>query len=64
VSFKAPDTISTPRPAYDRAMKLIEALELDAGGRAVVHGALKAAIIADANDDDARAERHRGGRDV
>jgi len=40
------------RPAYARAVALIDALNKDAGG-AVVNGALHAAIIAEANAKDA-----------
>lgn len=47
-----------PRPAYERALKLIDELEKDSTG-AVLHGAIKAWIISMANDEDSAAERHR-----
>lgn len=48
----------SPRPAYDRAIKLIEELEHQ-NSPAVLKGVLKAWFIAEANDVDAAAERHR-----
>ena len=48
---------STSRPAYDRALRLIEALEKENAG--TIHGVVKAWLIATANDIDAAAERHR-----
>jgi hypothetical protein len=51
--------VEQPRPAYERALKLIDALEKDAGPNATLHGLIKAWIIATANDIDSKAERHR-----
>jgi hypothetical protein len=48
------------RPAYRRAVALIEALN-EQNAPCIVHGLLQAVLIAEANDIDAAAERHRGG---
>jgi hypothetical protein len=48
------------RPAYQRAVALIKALNEQDAPR-IVHGLLQAVLIAEANDIDAAAERHRGG---
>jgi len=50
-----------PRPAFKRAMAAIDAMNRDAAPR-VLRGLAVVAIIAEANDIDAAAERHRGGR--
>jgi hypothetical protein len=45
---------SSSRPAYNRAAKLIDALNAEVGPGRVVHGALQAAMIAEANALDAK----------
>ena len=57
------DNQDSHRASYRRALDLIDALELQTGGHAVVHGLLKAWMIATANDVDRAAERHRGNPD-
>lgn len=49
---------ATPGPARERAAALIDALNKDSGGH-VVHGALQAAMIAEANAQDAAHEPPR-----
>ena len=44
------------RPAYNRAVALIDALNADAGPGRVLHGAFQVLLIGLANDLDSRAE--------
>ena len=43
-------------PTFYRVTALIDALNAEAGPNRVLHGALQAALIAQANDEDARRD--------